>query len=155
MRPLRAKTPEITKNGLLQEIWNAVGFREEIKTTVPLALRLKPTLPWKIPNSFPTLAVSSHPPLPPWTSTDILCSESVWETDGGSNRQHWCRLVGERSRRCFRCTLRALGWDESCFLKCLFSLTREWPEDGSNIHLLDLSAGEMGTLPPLWGLVGV
>lgn len=106
-------------------------------------------------NSFPTLAVSSHPPLPPWTSNDILCSESLWETDPGSNEQHWCRLAGERNRRWYWSTLHALGWDESYFLKCLFPLTREWPKDGANIHLLDLSSGEMGTLPPLRDLVGV
>ena len=48
-----------------------------------------------------------------------------------------------------------LAWNESSFLKCLFSLTREWPKDGSNIHLLDLSSGESypsTSMGSWWGL---
>lgn len=95
------------------------------------------------------MPVVSHFPLPPWTSMDILFSESVWETDPVSSKQHWCKMAGERNRRCFWWTLRALGWTGSCFLKCLLSLSRVWPKGCSDIHLWHLCMVQWASSTPL------
>lgn len=58
-------------------------------------------------------------------------------------------MAGERNRRCFWWTLRALGWTGSCFLKCLLSLSRVWPKGCSDIHLWHLCMVQWASSTPL------